>query len=222
MMKTKRKILTSYLLALLVLGLAFFLPARTFNYWEAWLYLGIIFSCAAVVILYFLHADPSLLERRMKTRENVKEQKLIIRLAWLLFIPTYVIPGFDKYYGWSHIPSYLVIISAAMVLIGYIIVVMVFKENSYASRVIEIDSTQKVISTGPYALVRHPMYSGMMLMYGFTPMALGSYWALTGTIVLYMLMIARMFNEEKFLVENLDGYKEYLQKTKYRVIPGVW
>jgi len=209
-------------MALVVLGIVLFLPARTFNYWEAWLYLGIIFGCATGVILYFLKYDPSLLERRMRTKENVKEQKLIIRLAWLLFIPIYVIPGFDKFYGWSHIPAYLVIISAVVVLLGYIIVIKVFKENSYASRVIETDSTQKVISTGPYALVRHPMYSGMMLMYGFTPLALGSYWALTGTIFLYILMVARMFSEEEFLVENLEGYKDYLEKTKYRIIPGVW
>jgi protein-S-isoprenylcysteine O-methyltransferase Ste14 len=221
-MKTKQKIFTRFILAILVLGIAFFLPARTFNYWEAWLYLAIIFGCATGVILYFLRNDPALLERRMKTRENVKEQKLIIRLAWLLFIPIYIIPGFDKYHGWSHIPVYLVIISAVMVLTGYIIVVAVFKENSYASRVIETDSTQKVISTGPYALVRHPMYSGMMLMYGFTPLALGSYWALTGTISLYVLMVARMFSEEKFLAENLEGYKEYLLRTRYRIIPGVW
>lgn len=221
-MKTKQKILTRLFMALLVMGVAFFLPARTFNYWEAWLYLAIIFGCATGVILYFLRNDPGLLERRMKTKENVKEQKIIIRFGWFLFLPTFIIPGFDKYYGWSHIPSWMVIISAAMVLLGYLIVIRVFKENSYASRVIETDSTQKVISSGPYALVRHPMYSGMMLMYGFTPLALGSYWALVGSISLYFMLIARIFSEEKFLSENLEGYKDYLLKTRFRVIPGIW
>lgn len=221
-MKTKRKIVTRLIMFLAIMSIVFFLPARTFNYWEAWVYLGIVFCGATSVVIYFLKNDPGLLERRMRTKEKIREQKLIIRLGWFLFLPTFIIPGFDKYYGWSHIPVYLIVISAFLVLIGYLIVFMVFKENSFASRVVEIDSGQKVITTGPYALVRHPMYTGILLMYGFTPLALGSYWALTGTVFLYIIIVFRIFSEEKFLVENLEGYKEYLQKTKYRLISGIW
>lgn len=218
----KKKIITRLVMFLMIMGVLFFLPARTLHYWEAWAYLVIIFGCASGVTFYFLKHDPGLLERRMKTKENVKEQKLIVRLGWFLFLPTFIIPGFDKYYEWSHIPVYFVIISDCLVLLGYLIVISVFKENSYASRVVEIDSAQRVISTGPYAVVRHPMYSGILLMYGFTPVALGSYWALIGTCFLYTIIIIRIFSEEKYLAENLEGYKEYLDKTRYRVIPGIW
>ncbi|MBU1014725.1 MAG: isoprenylcysteine carboxylmethyltransferase family protein [Bacteroidetes bacterium] len=206
----------------LVMGCMFFLPARTLKFWEAWVYMGIIFTCVIGVISYFSKHDPDLLERRMKTREKLKEQKLIIKFGWFLFLPTFIIPGFDKYYGWSDIPTYIIIIADIMVLVGYLIVIRVFKENSYTSRVVEVNSHQKVISSGPYAIVRHPMYSGILLMYGFTPIALGSYWALTGAIFLFILIIVRIFSEEKFLSANLEGYKEYLKKIKYRVIPGIF
>lgn len=218
----RKRIILILISFFLIFCVMFFLPARTLKFWEAWVYLGVVFLCATGVILYFLKKDPEFLARRMRTKEKVKEQKLIIKLGWLLFMPTFVLPGFDKYYGWSEIPIYLIIISDFFVLLGYLIVVRVFKENSYASRVVEVDSNQKVISTGPYSTIRHPMYSGVLMMYGFTPLALGSYWALIGTFFLFVIIIARIFSEEKYLKENLMGYKEYLQKIKYRIIPGIW
>ena len=218
----RRQILVRLIMVFLILGIAFFLPARTLRYWEAWVYMGIIFSCVAGVITYFLKHDPDLLERRMKTKEKVKEQKLLIKIGWILFLPAFLIPGFDKFYGWSEITLIVIVVSDILVLAGYLIVVRVFKENSYASRVVEVDSSQKVISTGPYAVVRHPMYSGILMMYGFTPFALGSYWAFIGSGIICIIIIIRIFSEEKFLSENLEGYKEYLQKTRYRLIPGIW
>jgi len=220
--RIRKQMITRLIIFFLVFCIVFFLPSRTLNYWEAWVYMGIIFILATVIILYFVTHDPELLERRMKTKEKVKEQKLIIRLGWFLFLPTFIIPGFDKYYGWSQVPVYIIVISDILVLIGYLIVFRVFRENSYASRVVEIDPGQKVISTGPYRIVRHPMYSGILLMYGLTPLALGSYWALTGSFFLFIIIVVRIFNEEKYLEENLDGYKEYLQRTKFRIIPGIW
>lgn len=220
--KIRRLIAIRFIMFFLILCLMFFLPARTFHFWEAWVYIGIIFPTAAVVIWYFSGRNPEFLERRMRTREKLKEQKKIIGFGWILFLPSFIVPGFDQYYGWSQIPLYLIIISDIMVLAGYLIVFRVFRENSYASRVIEINSNQKVITTGPYALVRHPMYSGVLLMYGFTPLALGSWWALIGSFFLLVIIIARIFSEEKFLLENLEGYKEYHKKTRYRIIPGVW
>lgn len=218
----RMKIIKISVFSLLILGTAFFLPARTFRFWEAWIYLCIIFSCITSVILYFLKHDPDFLERRIKTKETVKEQKLIIMLGWLLFLPTFLIPGFDRYYSWSDVPVYLVIASDMFVLSGYLLIIRVFRENSYASRVIEVAADQMVISTGPYAIVRHPMYSGSLLMYLFTPVALGSYWGLIGSGLIFILIIFRIFSEEKYLAENLKGYKEYLLKIKYRLIPGIW
>ncbi len=209
-------------MAFVILCIAFFLPAGTFKYWEAWVYLGIIFICASGVILYFLRHDPGLLERRMKTREKVKKQMMLIKVGWILFLPIYILPGFDYYYDWSYIPLWLIILSDVMVLLGYLVVIKVFRENSYASRVIETGEEQRVISTGLYARVRHPMYTGMLIMYSFTPLALGSYWALIGIFFLYIIMIIRLFNEEKVLYDELPGYKEYLAKTRYRLIPGIW
>jgi len=220
--KIGRQLTIRIVFFILLSCLIFFLPARTIKFYEAWGYMAIILSCAAIAIVYFLKHDPDLLERRMRTREKVKEQKWIIKIGYVLFIPTFIIPGFDKYYGWSQIPLIIIIISDIVILLSYLFVLRVFKENSYASRVVEINSDQKVISTGPYALVRHPMYTGILFMYGFTPLALGSYWALTGTIFLVSIIIFRIFSEEKFLENNLDGYKDYLQKTRYRLIPGIW
>lgn len=218
----KRKIIVFAIFTFLVLCMTFFLPARTLNFWEAWVYIGIIFSCASGVIVYFLKHDPQLLERRVRTRERLREQKLIIRIGWLLFLPTFLIPGFDKYYEWSNVPLILIVISDILVLTGYLIVIAVFRENSYTSRVVDVESGQKVISTGPYAIVRHPMYSGNILMYGFTPLALGSYWGLIGSVLIFFLLVLRIISEEKFLSENLEGYREYLEKTRYRLIPGIW
>jgi protein-S-isoprenylcysteine O-methyltransferase Ste14 len=218
----RRKILFVAIMAFIFLFLVLFLPARTIRYWEAWVYMGIIFSCASGVVIYFLKHDPELLERRIRTKEKVKEQKLIIAVSWVLFLPIFIIPGFDKYYNWSDVPLIIVIIADIFVLAGYLIVIRVFRENSYTSRIIEVDSGQKVISTGPYSVVRHPMYTGSLVMYGFTPIALGSWWALTGSVLLFILIIFRILSEEKFLIENLEGYKDYRLKTKYRLIPGIW
>ena len=218
----RKKILFMAIMAFIFLSLVFFLPARTIRYWEAWIYIGIIFSCASGAVLYFLKHDPELLERRIRTKEKVKEQKLIIAVSWVLFLPIFILPGFDKYYNWSDVPLVIEIIADIFVLAGYLLVIRVFKENSYTSRIIEVDSGQKVISTGPYAIVRHPMYAGSLVMYGFTPIALGSWWALIGSVLLFILIIFRILNEEKFLIENLDGYSNYMQKTKFRLIPGIW
>lgn len=220
--KLKGRITARFFLSLLVFCAVFFWPARTINYWQAWVYMGIVFFVALFVMLYLMKKDPELLERRMRTNEKIKDQKLIIKLGWLLFIPIFLIPGFDKYHGWSQVPLSLVILSDVFVLIGYLIVFKVFQQNTYTSRIVEVETDQKVIDTGLYAKVRHPMYSGMLLMYGFTPLALGSYWALIGSFFLVLILVVRIYSEEKYLEQNLKGYKDYLQKVKFRLIPSVW
>jgi len=205
-----------------VLGLMFFLPAGTIHYWQAWVYMLVLFIPMFIMVRYLYKHDPELLERRMRMKERQKTQKLVIALSFLFFLPAFIIPGFDIRFGWSNVPWVVVIIADIIVLFGYLFFALVLKTNSYASRIVEVEKGQKVITTGPYSIVRHPMYLSSLILYAFSPLALGSYWAMIPVVLLVMLLVARIKGEEKELLENLDGYKEYVMKTKYRLLPGVW
>jgi len=181
-------------------------PSGTFNYWEVYLYFSILVIPMLFVFVYFMKRDPRFLERRSKGTEKVKEQKIIQLINLPVFIAAFIIPGLDKRFGWSEIPAEIIITTDAVILAGYIIIFLVFRENSYASRIVEIDTGQKVISTGPYSIVRHPMYIGVLIMYLPTPVALGSYWGLIPMALLPVAMLLRILNEEKVLRENLVGY----------------
>ena len=218
----KRKLFFMWILATVIIIAMLFLPAGTFDYWQAWIFLAVLLIPALFVLFYFLKRDPGLLERRMKFKEKEVEQKLIIKLSMLLFILGFLIPGLDYRFGWSHVPTALVILSDIIVVLGYTLVFFVFKENSYTSRVIEVDKKQKVITTGPYSVIRHPMYLGVILMYIFMPLALGSYYALIFFLPVIILIVFRTLNEEKVLAKDLKGYKKYMKKVKYRIIPYVW
>lgn len=217
-----RKVITMFGLSLLVLMAAFFLPAGTFAYWQGWLYLAVLFTPLCFVVVYLLKNEPDLLERRMHYREREKEQNLIIKLSFIPFILAYILPGFDFRFGWSNTPFWLIIVSDVMVLGSYLWVVNVFRTNRYASRVVEVEKEQKVISTGPYALVRHPMYTGVAIMYLFSPLALGSYWSVIPALFIIPVLIFRLLNEEKVLARDLPGYTEYMDKVKYHLFPGIW
>ncbi len=206
----------------LIFGLIFFLPAGSFRFWEAWLYMSILLPVMFFIIIYFLKKDPKLLERRMRMKEKEREQKIIIKLSGLFFLAGFLLPGFDFRYQWSHIPIYLVLTADAVVLLGYVLCFFVMKENSYLSRTVEVEEGQKVISTGPYSLVRHPMYTGVLLMFLFTPLALGSWWALIPFISLPVFLVLRILNEEKLLIKNLSGYEEYRKTVPFRLIPYIW
>lgn len=208
--------------ALLVLGAVFFLPAGTFNYWQAWVYMAVLLVPVAFVATYLIRNDPALLERRMHTHEPERQQTLIVRISWIWFALEYVLPGFDHRFGWSHVPTAVVIGADALVFLGYVFVGLVFRQNTYASRVVEVDQKQKVISTGLYGIVRHPMYLGVIIMYLVTPLALGSYWALIPAVFIIPTLVARIFNEEVVLLRDLEGYADYQQKVRFRLIPGVW
>lgn len=220
--KLKRLTYLRFFAGIPVLGLFFFLPAGTLNYWEAWLYLVVLFTPIFFVMQYLLKNDPALLERRMRMREQAGEQGLIIKLSFVYFLVTFLLPGFDKRFGWSDVPVWLVLVADLIVLAGYIVVILVFRENSYASRTVEVDEDQKVIDTGPYSVVRHPMYSGLTALYVISPLALGSYWALIPALLIVPIIVARIVSEEKILAEELPGYTEYQKKVKYRLLPGVW
>ena len=217
-----RNVTLQLLLAVPVFLAMFFLPAGTFAYWEAWVYLVITFGFVFLVFFYFLKNDPGLLERRMKMREKITEQKLIVNLSFFPALLVFLLPGFDIRFDWSNVPVMIVVIADILVVFGYIIVFLVFRENRYASRIIEIEQGQTVIDSGPYAIVRHPMYLGTILLFIFSPLALASYWAMIPGILFIPILVARIINEESVLVRDLNGYQKYMQKTRFRLIPGIW
>jgi protein-S-isoprenylcysteine O-methyltransferase Ste14 len=213
---------TRFLAFLVVLGAILFLPAGTFDYWQGWVYIFVLFVPVVFVVRWLVRHDPALLERRMRTREREAPQRIVILLSFVWFFLVFLIPGFDRRFGWSQMPAWVAIASDMLILIGYLTIFAVFRENSYASRVVEVERQQKVISTGPYSIVRHPMYLGTVLMYVFTPLALGSWWAIIPAPLIIPLLAARIGNEEAVLCRELKGYKDYMQKVRYRLIPGVW
>ena len=216
------KVLMRFVLAIIVLGLIFFLPAGSIKFWEAWAYMGILFIPMIFVGIYLLKNDPELLERRMKMKEKEEPQKVFIKLSLLVFFIAFIIPGFDYRFEWSNVPFIVIIIADLFNFIGYLLFFLVLKENTYASRIIEVEKGQKVITTGPYAIIRHPMYLAVLVMYILSPLALGSYWAVLAVLPLPILVIFRIKNEEKVLVDKVPGYSEYIQKVKYRLIPYIW
>lgn len=210
------------LLSIPALGALFFLPAGTLAYWEAWLYLAILLIPMLMVFAYLLRNDPELLERRMRMREKEAQQKRIISLSWLYFLLVFLIPGFDQRFGWSDVPISVVLAADGVVALGYGVFFLTLRENSYASRVVEVAQGQKVIRSGPYARVRHPMYLGAILMYTASPIALGSWWAFIPALLIIPLLVARIRNEESLLLRELSGYADYTQEVRYRLLPGVW
>jgi len=217
-----RKMIIMFSFVPLFIGICTLLPAGTFNYWQVYLYFSVLVVPMIFVLFYFLKRDPKFLERRTKATEKVKEQKLIQLLNLPVFMAAFIIPGLDRRFGWSDIPPEIIIATDAIILGGYLLIFMVFRQNSYASRIVEIDHEQKVITTGLYSMVRHPMYLGVLIMYLPTPLALGSYWGLIPMALLPVTLILRIINEEKVLKENLEGYSEYCLKTRYRLIPFIW
>ena len=206
----------------LVLGGLFFLSAGTIRYWQAWVYLAILFIPMALVVRYLIRNDPELLARRLAMREERKIQSTIQKLGSVFWLALFLIPGLDHRFGWSSIPWLLVVFSEILVLGGYVLFFLVVRENSYASRVVEVHQGQSVVTTGPYALVRHPMYLAVCTMLLFSPLALGSFWALVPALVTPLVLVLRIRDEEEMLLQELSGYGEYVQQTRYRLIPGIW
>ncbi len=217
-----KKIIKRFSLVPIVLGLLILVPAGTFNYWQVYIYIGILVIPMIFVLFYFLKNDPMFLERRTRAKEKEKAQKIIQIVFSLIFLSGFVIPGLDKRFGWSNIPINFVLITDIIILLGYLLIFFVFRQNSYASRIVEVDKSQKVITTGLYSIVRHPMYLGVLIMYIPTPVALGSYWGLIPMASIPLAIVLRILNEEKVLSRDLPGYKEYCQKTRYRLIPLIW
>jgi protein-S-isoprenylcysteine O-methyltransferase Ste14 len=220
--KLARRVILRFGMAGPVLAAMFFIPAGTLDYWQAWVYLATLLVPMALVLAYLLKNNLELLERRMRTREKETRQRTIILMSYPFFIATFLLPGFDRRFGWSNVPCWLAVAAAGIVLAGYALFIRVLLENRFLSRVVEVDPEQRVIRSGPYAVVRHPMYAGILPLYLFSPLALGSFWALVPASTLVWVIVARILNEEKVLARELKEYGEYMLQVKYRLIPGIW
>ena len=209
-------------LMFIIMGLMFFLPAGSLRYWQGWLWIGTLLVPMLFTLRYLLLHDPALLERRMRLREREQTQKRVQQFGWLYLLVTFMLPGFDYRFGWSHVPTGVVLAAAAVMLLSYGRFVLVLRENSYASRVVEVAQGQKVIQSGPYAIVRHPMYVAVFGIYLASPLVLGSYWALIPAALIVPIIIMRILNEERMLREELPGYAEYTRKVRHRLLPGIW
>ncbi|MBI1278882.1 MAG: isoprenylcysteine carboxylmethyltransferase family protein [Anaerolineaceae bacterium] len=210
---------------LVFLGFILFLSAGSLSFWQAWVYIAVFGISTLFVTLYLMKYDQKLLASRVAagpSAETEKTQKVIQSLASLLFMLVFIVAGLDYRFGWSKVPSIVSVIADVFVALGFYIVFLTFKANSYTSAVIEVKQDQQVITTGPYSLVRHPMYAGASLLMIVTPLALGSWVAFPFPLLLIVTIALRAIEEEKFLAANLAGYAEYRQKVRYRIIPFVW
>jgi protein-S-isoprenylcysteine O-methyltransferase Ste14 len=203
-----------------VLGLVLFLVAGSLGFWQAWIYLAQFSVLTLFMVIYLTKRSPDLLKRRTDLKEQTTGRKTPAFLN--LFLLIYIVPGLDFRFGLSAVPPWLVIVANIIVFLGYVLIIVVFRENSYASAVIKLENEQNVISTGPYAVVRHPMYSGMLLMTLFTPLALGSYWAFVPCAFFIPWLYLRIKNEEEVLLRGLKGYDDYRKKTRHRLLPYIW
>ena len=216
------KALSRFIPGIIIISVLLFIPAGSIKFWNAWLFIGVLFIPMAFVIVYLIIRDPELLFKRMVTNEKEKTQKKVVLLTSIIFLSTFIISGLDYRFQWSSIPLLVVVLSSIIVLAGYILFFMVMRQNSYASRVVEIQEKQKVIDSGLYGIVRHPMYSAAILMFMFMPLVLGSFYALIPLIIFPLQMDTRMKNEEFILEKGLVGYIEYKKKVRYKIIPFLW
>jgi protein-S-isoprenylcysteine O-methyltransferase Ste14 len=219
------KALASVAVVVLVMAALLFVAAGTLDYWQAWTFLAVYLASSLAITLYLMGADPKLLERRMRggpTAESSPKQKLIMALTSFGFIALIVLPALDHRFAWSHMPPYVAVAGDVLVALGFIAILFVFKENSFSSATIELAPDQTVISTGPYALMRHPMYAGALVLLLGIPLALGSWWGLLIVVAMLPALIWRLIDEEDFLAKNLPGYVAYQSRVRYRLIPQVW
>lgn len=209
-----------------VVALAVFLAAGTLYYWQGWLLLGVFFGGAGVITFWLWGHDRALLERRVKAGPGAEAsdpvQNAVQGLASLAFLATLIVPALDHRFGWSRVPPQISVLGAALVALGYFIVFLVFRENSFTAATIQVTADQKVIDTGPYALVRHPMYAGALVMFVGIPLALGSWWGLLAAASIAPILAWRLAREEAFLATHLAGYGLYRARVRSRLAPGLW
>lgn len=210
------------ILGILLVGLLIFLPAGTLNYFNGWLLCGILFIPMFIAGIVMMIKSPELLKRRLNAKEKIGEQKIVILLSFLMFVSGFILAGLDFRFGWIKLPSFVSIIGCILFIIAYLLYAEVLRENVYLSRTIEVSENQKVIDTGLYSIVRHPMYMATVILFLSMPLVLGSIISFIVFLIYPFIIIKRLKNEEKFLEKELKGYKEYKEKVKYRLIPFIW
>jgi protein-S-isoprenylcysteine O-methyltransferase Ste14 len=211
-----------FILGIILVGALLFIPAQTLNYWNAWLFMGILFIPMFIAGIILMIKNPKLLKKRLNAKEKENEQKEVILYSGLMFLSGFIIAGLNYKYNWIKLPNIIVIISTILFLIAYILYAEVLRENTYLSRTIEVEKNQKVIDKGLYKIVRHPMYSITIILFLTIPLILGSIISFIIFLIYPIIIIKRIKNEEKILEKNLKGYTEYKKKVKYKVIPFVW
>lgn len=226
-MSLRARLVLRCVFAIVLGGAMLFIPAGSVRFWQGWVFMGIIFIPMVAGSIYFYKRDPQLVERRLESKEKIGEQKLIMGFASLIFFGAFLLPGFDDRFGWSRRtlgpePLWLTIVAEGVVLAGYLLTYWVMDTNSYASRTIRVEESQRVISIGPYRIVRHPMYLGAVISMLFAPLALGSYCAVPAFALIIPVVVLRLLNEEKVLRKELAGYTEFCLRTRFRLIPFVW
>jgi protein-S-isoprenylcysteine O-methyltransferase Ste14 len=210
---------------MLVMGAMIFIAAGTLDYWQAWLFLACYFAASLVVSLWLMRHDPALLQRRMRGgpfAEGERSQKVIMSITSLAFVALLVIPGLDRRYGWSDAPDWVAILGDVLLLTGWLGILAVFRANTYAAATIQVAAGQTVISTGPYAVVRHPMYTAALIMFLGIPIALASWWGALAILVALPALAWRLLDEERVLLRDLNGYGDYRRKVRWRLIPLIW
>lgn len=214
--------IVKFILGVLVIGLLLFIPANTINYWNGWLLMGLLFIPMFIAGIILMVKNPELLKKRLNAKETENEQKKVIAFSGIMFVVGFIIAGLNYRYSWIIIPKVVVIISSVLFILAYILYAEVLRENTYLSRTIEVQQNQKVIDTGLYGIVRHPMYFATILLFLSMPLILGSIFSFVIFLMYPFIIAKRIRNEEKVLEKDLVGYSEYKNKVKYKIIPFVW
>lgn len=214
--------LIKYLLGVVIVGALIFLPAGTFSFFNGWLFMAILFLPILIAGVVMFFKNPELLKRRLDSKEKQKDQSIVVKLSGLMFLVGFILCGLGFRFGWYTLPKTVSVIAAVAFLFSYVLYAEVMRENAYLSRTVKVEENQKVVDTGLYAVVRHPMYSATLLMFLSMPLVLGSVYSFAVFLAYPLLIAFRIKGEEKLLEQDLDGYKEYKQKVKYRLVPFIW
>ncbi len=214
--------ITKYLLGVVLVGLLIFLPAGTFSFFNGWLFMGILFVPMFFAGIVMMFKNPNLLKSRLNAKEKQEEQSIVVKLSGLMFLAGFIVAGLGVRFNWYTLPKGIVIGAAVVFLVAYILYAEVLRENTYLSRTIEVQENQKVIDTGLYGIIRHPMYGVTLLLFLSMPIVLGSVYSFLIFMTYPFIIAKRIKSEEEFLEKELNGYREYKQKVKYRLIPFIW
>jgi protein-S-isoprenylcysteine O-methyltransferase Ste14 len=214
--------LTKFVIGLLLIGLLLFLPAGTFDFWQAWLFIGVLFVPMFFAGIVLMNRQPELLRKRLDAKEQQQEQKWVVALSGLMFIAVFVVAGLNRRFGWYMLPDWAVYLATVVFLAAYAMYAEVMRENVWLSRTVEVQENQQVVSTGLYGIVRHPMYAATLLLFLSMPLVLASPWSFAIMLFYIPIIALRIRNEEQVLERELKGYAEYKQRVRYKVIPFIW